>query len=665
MLRFTSLTVEDFGPFKGSQKIDFTEHDGVTFIWGNNGRGKTTLLNAFRYAIFGRFQNRRGANVDLDMITNFESKEEDRYGFKVVLRMNNDGKQYELTRQYKVRSGVVKPTKNDDYEQHIFLKENGSILSNAKREHAMNLVMPEQVSRFFLFDGELLQEYEDLLMEGSNAGEKIKESIEKILGVPVLTNGATDANAVLETYKKAKTKTAQSNKQTEQLGSKIAALEAELQEHTSELEKVRSNLSEELGKKSDLEGKMEENVFVRDLLKKMEELDSSISENRTEHNEVLVSIVSITKDAWKDLIGTRANVILKDIESQMRILEDKAKTYSTTKSFLEDMKTAVVKKHCHICDQVIDESLVGKIQDRIRKIEADFGNLSPEENKQLQDHQVRKSTLEPIRSGSSKVALEMYEKQLGTLKVAISDQERMLKSIKEQLEKHGDIDNLSSSNRDNLQDLAQCLMRIENLREGDKNETRIIAELRNTLKTLNANLDRTATSKDMIFAKKRVELCEQIYKIFEEGIMAYRDKLKSRVEKDATELFVKISNDPDYVKLSINENYGLSIIHRSGETIPLRSAGFEHIVALSLIGALHKNAPLRGPIIMDSPFGRLDPTHKENITRILPSLSEQVVLLAYTYEIDEQKARMTLGDSLKREYRLTRKTSFHTRIEQN
>lgn len=43
MLRFTSLTIENFGPFKGNQTIDFTNDNGVTIIWGNNGRGKTTL----------------------------------------------------------------------------------------------------------------------------------------------------------------------------------------------------------------------------------------------------------------------------------------------------------------------------------------------------------------------------------------------------------------------------------------------------------------------------------------------------------------------------------------------------------------------------------------------------------------------------------------------
>ena len=159
-------------------------------------------------------------------------------------------------------------------------------------------------------------------------------------------------------------------------------------------------------------------------------------------------------------------------------------------------------------------------------------------------------------------------------------------------------------------------------------------------------------------------MCEAISQIFEEGIASYRDKLKEDIERDATELFVQISNDPDYTSLKINDNYGLYMVHKTGEIVPLRSAGFEHVVALSLIGALHKNAPLRGPIIMDSPFGRLDPTHKSNITKVLPKMSEQIVLLVYTSEINEQDARDTLGPNLKREYRLQRYSSFYTQIEQ-
>ena len=115
------------------------------------------------------------------------------------------------------------------------------------------------------------------------------------------------------------------------------------------------------------------------------------------------------------------------------------------------------------------------------------------------------------------------------------------------------------------------------------------------------------------------------------------------------ELFLLICSDPDYTSLKINDNYGLDIVHRSGRIVPQRSAGYEHIVALSLIGALHKNAPMNGPVIMDSPFGRLSKTHKENVIKALPKMAEQVVLLAYSGEIDAQTARLTLGSDLKQD----------------
>lgn len=665
MLRFINLTVEDFGPFKGSQTIDFTNEDGVTFIWGNNGRGKTTLLNVFRYALYGKFQNRRGAVVDLTSLSNIESRSEGRFGFKVVLRMNNDGEQYELTRQFKVRAGVTRPTKNDDYEQTVYLKRGTSILSGAESEHILKLIMPEQVSRFFLFDGELLQEYEELLMEGTDTGAKIKDSIEKILGVPVLTNGATDAQAILDDYQKAKTKVAQSNKQTEQLGSQIAVIEAEIQEHTSELERMRDELTQEQVKRTQLEGELDQNEHVKGLLGDMKALETSIAEKKARRDALLSAICLVTKDAWKGLVGSRVSTVLSGVQDQVKTLEDKENTQKVAKRFLDDMKAAVNQKHCQLCDQDIDSSMITKMEERIRDAESEFGGLTPEEASQLRGLQNRRATLETMQFTSSKDKLEVLEQQLSAVKVEISDDERKLKTIKEELERHGDIEELATGMQERVKELSQVLKKIENLEEGKRGENEKITSARSTLATLNAKLDRTATGSDMVRARQRVELCEKIHSIFEEGIGAYRDKLKGDVEKDATDLFVKISNDPDYEKLIINENYGLFMVHKTGEVVPLRSAGFEHVVALSLIGALHKNAPLRGPVIMDSPFGRLDPIHKENITKALPSLSEQIVLLAYTHEIDEQGARATLGAALKKEYRLTRQTSFHTRIEPN
>ena len=115
MLTFTKMTVTNVGPYKGEQTIDFKDGKGVTFIWGENGHGKTTLLNLFRYALFGHFLNRHGANIDIPKMVNLDGIEEGNYGIKVVLHMDNDGDHYELTRQYTLREGVIVPHRNDDY----------------------------------------------------------------------------------------------------------------------------------------------------------------------------------------------------------------------------------------------------------------------------------------------------------------------------------------------------------------------------------------------------------------------------------------------------------------------------------------------------------------------------------------------------------------------
>ena len=51
MFRFKSIHIKNFGPYK-DVTIQFPEEKGVTIIWGNNGQGKTTVLNSFKFLLF-------------------------------------------------------------------------------------------------------------------------------------------------------------------------------------------------------------------------------------------------------------------------------------------------------------------------------------------------------------------------------------------------------------------------------------------------------------------------------------------------------------------------------------------------------------------------------------------------------------------------------------
>ena len=152
-----------------------------------------------------------------------------------------------------------------------------------------------------------------------------------------------------------------------------------------------------------------------------------------------------------------------------------------------------------------------------------------------------------------------------------------------------------------------------------------------------------------------------LFRSFVSAVERYKADLRARVEKSATALFLQMTTEKrDYAKLAINDHYGLTIIHTDGRAENSRSAGAEQVVALALMGALQANAPLHGPIVMDTPFGRLDPSHTANVVRTLPAMAEQVVLLVQEGEISRTVVREILGSHLKKEYQLDKQTARRT-----
>ena len=160
MLHLKSLHLSNFGAFKGDQEVVFPEGAGVTAFYGENMRGKTTLLNAIRYALFGRITGRGRRDVSLEAMVNLEAKVEGVRTFEVRLVMTYAGAEYRLTRTARPSAVMT-----DDYEARYYLERGGHILPPDQARLELERILPSQIARFFLFDGELLQEYEDLLKQ--------------------------------------------------------------------------------------------------------------------------------------------------------------------------------------------------------------------------------------------------------------------------------------------------------------------------------------------------------------------------------------------------------------------------------------------------------------------------------------------------------------------
>src|SRR5262245_11368618 len=150
MLKLLRLELEGFGPFADRQTIDFPTRPGVTVIYGENMRGKTTLLNAIRYAFFGHVLGRGSRARKLHTLSNRERASHEQYGFQVSLSFDYEGTEYELLRSCSPL--VDRPTTDHDYEQFSLLRRGAVVLGPQERDRALEQIFPSEISRFFLFD---------------------------------------------------------------------------------------------------------------------------------------------------------------------------------------------------------------------------------------------------------------------------------------------------------------------------------------------------------------------------------------------------------------------------------------------------------------------------------------------------------------------------------
>jgi DNA sulfur modification protein DndD len=170
-------------------------------------------------------------------------------------------------------------------------------------------------------------------------------------------------------------------------------------------------------------------------------------------------------------------------------------------------------------------------------------------------------------------------------------------------------------------------------------------------------------------ADPRTTLESEVYpaltKVFDEGVGAFRTWLRSEVERESSEVFLKLTTEEDYTGLKINDQYGLRIVAKGDRVIPERSAGAEQVVALSLIAGLNRCTGKDAPVVMDTPFGRLDTEHGKNILDFLPTLAAQVVLLVQPRELDRERDLPHLAGKVSHEYQIVRDGSpTRSRIEE-
>ena len=638
MLRLKQLEIEGFGPFADRQVLTFPPGNGVVVIYGENMRGKTTLLNAIRYAFFGKVLGRGRRERQIHVLSNRERASEGKFGFSVTLSFDFDGEPYELFRRHYPK--IPHPASDGDYQAEVLLKCGRNVLSQQDRERALAQIFPWEISRFFLFDGELLQEYEELIINESETGPQISNAIERILGVPILKAGRRHLRELAEENERQVATEASRHAETAGIGNALSQAITIREGQRSELERLQGELDRLNRQKAELDETLASNSRAAGMMARRQAALDRAAEAVKSQTGLSGDVKRMMMDGWRSVLLAP---VRKLRESATAVLGE-----AVDAALLDLRRRALSTGKCDVCERDVPSEVLSRMALGLEGTEVPASAEALRRLRALggfQETDVAGELRQLIRRIEDLHVEEQHQREEASeLLAALADSDQ-------------------ASVRSTQASYSEVLKQVGIFEGGIERQEAALAEQERRVDTLNRKLRSTTAAGDLAGLETRAKILRDSEAVFDMAIQGYKQDLRQRVEHSATDLFLgMITERTDYSGLRINQDYGLTIMHVDGRPEDARSAGAEHIVALALMGALQQNAPLRGPIVMDSPFGRLDDGHTSNVLSGLHKMAEQVVLLVYEAEVGRERARELLGPRLAAEYELFKVSSRRTNI---
>ena len=630
-MKLKRLTIRNFMPYKGEHIIKFPTDDdrNILIVFGDNMRGKTSLLNSIRWGLYGCAIKNLTSDIPIIDIVNKESTAVDDWRVEARLEFEANGHSYDLRRVADRKNPDRTPSSSNDFSTNVFLRKDGDVIQGDMIDIEINNIAPEAVSRFFLFDGELLQEYETLLVDDSSQGRRIKESIEQVLGVPTLVNGRLDVKTISTQAKKQQSidlrRVAGLEIQAEHSQSLIADIES-IEEDISVLDKRIAETNQE---RQNLEKEIEASQSVLEaqanLSAKKERKQEAMAENELKYESKLELIT----DAWRDLLFVKIDAHRINLVKNQLDVTAEIKKNSRQEISVENLRILLDESLCPTCGMELSDKRRNEIEKQIVVTEQRLGSLE-----KLSDHQASLSSqisrLSIFKNQGILSQLRAISKDIAKNEILLTSLENEIELLQEEIEGH---------------DTAELRRKRTKMLELGREEARLQVDLESQRDKLKSKTDEQSVAQKAIEgltknrtqrSTRKVNLCADLEQLFNRSVEKLRDRLRVEVERVANEAFAKMTTQQAYKGLEINENYGLSIIDSSDRKVAVRSAGAEQVIALSLIDGLNRTGRQAGPLIMDTPFGRLDLKHRENILTYLPSVTSQFMLFVHPGEIRKE-----------------------------
>ncbi|MFK0733716.1 MAG: AAA family ATPase [Gloeotrichia echinulata GP01] len=648
-MKLTSIKLCNFRSFYGkTPEINLAGGDvhNTTILHGNNGSGKTSLLNAFTWVLYEKFS---AAFASVEQLVNKRAIAEAKVGQAVEcwveINWEHEGKRYNVKRQCR---GYKNQTDFDIGKTELLMQVAGDdgrwYFPLQQPEEIIGQILPASLHQYFFFDGERIEE-----IVRSDKKAEIAEATKIFLGVEVINRSIRhlgEAKKNLENELKAI-----GDSEIKKLLREQEKIEKEIERITKRQTEIKQELEYQKIFKKETSTRLRELSAAKEMQERRQDLDNQKAANQESLRQ--------TREALKKLISGRGyTVLLSQTTTQFReIINDLKQRGELTSGISREFVNDLLKSQRCICGAELHAG--SHTHEHVKIWLNRAGSSAVEETAIRMSAQV-----DEIDNQATAFWQEVDKEQarINQLRQTISQIEAELDNLQERLRKDANEEISSLQKR-----LDQIESKIDELnREQGANQQKI-SQWKAEIDVLGKQIAKQRVNEErQELAQRRIYATQDAIERLTEVRNRQEKQFRMQLEKRVQEIFSQISFTPYIPKIS--DKYELTLVENTAgiEASVAASTGENQILSLSFIASIidrvrewSENRKMlmipdssTFPIVMDSPFGSLDEISRRRIARTIPKLANQLIVLVTKTQWRGEVAE-EMAERIGREYVLT------------
>ncbi|MCA0987273.1 DNA sulfur modification protein DndD [Guptibacillus algicola] len=625
------LVFDNYKTYYGLQDVDLyippeerEKGKNIILLGGLNGAGKTTILKAILYVLFGKRGISESEHKRLfSNVINNTFFEEGGRSCSVTLVLETDQKEeWEL----KVRWGFDYLKRLTHEERSILVKRPG--IRQGKKVQIDNIevynrfidkIIPYHSAPFFIFDGE---EIKDIILRQNSS--EMTEAIHKITGMQAYNQLLDDLDKIIRSLEQdlsrsvSKSKLSNINNELEKVEEEIKTLREKKETRSKELDGLKSQIETV---KNQRNNKLKNNSRSREeLIKRQSSIDAKLQNMKTEFRNLFLN------EGVNTILNSKINTLKKQLRNE-QALKNKRVIASASLTPYHDFINKLLSEPI---DPPLNEQQLNQIKEIGEGIWMKDNDIKEVEQEAKELHDLSTNTfnyLTNIQSNSS----EKYSSKL----TEIDRLTNQLESLESELRNAPESVDISNENKQ-IDDLTRSLGEKEVLFKSTRRKLKVATESRTALTSQLTKLkDQGSDYEDVV---NQLETVKKLYNVVSGYIEKMTELKANYIKEEFSNMLTKLFRKKDeFGKIEFDiRSYTVKLYSDQMQEISIqdRSAGEMQMISSALIWALTKASDLSLPMVIDTPLGRLDSFHRNHlINHYYKELSEQVIILSTDTEI--------------------------------